>query len=1635
MLAEVVGILLFDSSSASQLQRISMTAKTGRINLAVRICMSSKSKQYNHVKKIFVCARSLVLVGRASLAHLYWLARASLFVHATAFLDHQNSFLEKWYLNSYALFDKSQLVVYGVKLIILYTKMENSPKFFVKLFAFFLIVLIYFDKFALCSSFQNGTTHRPYENEQCNSPGAQLYAIDNYPNKFLYCEPSSRRYIIASCPTFNGKPLLFDEKHQQCTPRFSAVRRTPGIPRSSHFGEPCSQNTDCMGNMFCPAGTCLCLPGYIDIGQHCYSIINPGQPGCINNRQCAAIWPGAYCQSGSCQCPANRVPLETKDGVVCHRIGFCPLPDEVIGRPSALPDVHCDSKQPLHDSDCNGMGDLYDCVPDANAAESHCCPNRGTNKADIRFLTMTCIQSKSDVVSSAVGAQSRYWYNSITGNCEQFLYDTTSEFTTANNFLTIEQCQSYCSVTCKRGLPQYVGSAPKQCQSNSQCGSTAGKYQCATVGAKRYCCPSISNFICAPQGGRISKHLAPDPGVGTLTETRWYFDSATKTCQSFIYRGHGGNFNNFLSQQDCMSTCVQNVCEHGEPLRDMNDNVQQCSGGRGCPSSYECRRNVCCPSKQTVCSQPKLFGTCTSAVVRFWYNAATRDCEAFTYTGCNGNDNNFDSYIQCVSFCRDSIRKATCVQGEPDKDSSGKYYTCSITGGGNQCRPNFECYFDGSIYGCCPKKAYTCSLNRAPGSACGASTVRWYFDPTSKVCKTFSYLGCDGNSNNFDTKDRCERYCGVGGCPYGGKPFQDDSMSIRVCNDATITCPGGYECVTVAVSNAAVRYCCPTRASICSQPPNRGTQCGAPSERFYFNPVLKKCTKFTYYGCAGNENNFPSLAQCMNFCSSSACDAGEGIIMDPNSQAAVRCTPGIQNSCPPGYNCRLDSLTNTHICCGATDMGVCPPGERAYVDALTQQVRECQPGATVSCPSNYLCRPNINRNRYFCCGISQKSMCPEGRAPFYDSVTFQPQSCVTGPFNPCPPDYSCQSTTGQREGYCCTIQPICRDGSEYYIEPNTKAPRSCSLLSMGFEQCPSGFTCQTTRLGSNTGYCCRTSSESRICSAGLPYYEGNIPKACTPGIQSCPPGYNCIPSASMTGMHYCCSTGAIDGCPPGTVAHLINGIPQYCHPVSGPQCQAGYTCQYTSAGRYQCCGVATMTVCPAGAQAYTDPVTRQLLQCTPGSICPAGYICTPSSTGLSYCCSSSVVGPQVCQGNAIPYINPQTGQPQQCAAGIPCPVGYTCSSTTSSLGHCCPSSDAQLPSLCPRGNPAPGIQGGIAVCSSGVACPADYTCINSICCPTREKICAEPADSGYSCSTYSPPSSRYFYDQRTRQCSQFYFNGCGGNGNNFLTINECLNYCAGISGAYKCPYPGHEPYYPSPNSPPLFCQPKMPRQCPPGYECHNAGTNFICCGRPGGTTGIKPRCPYPNQQAYIRPGTNFPMRCQPMNPKSCPLSYSCMNGGDGFICCKTISPSSQICPSGSRPYLTPHNNQPMRCSGNTCPRGYRCTYSSVGRGYFCCSSSTMIGTDGCPSGRPYYYPNTNKPLKCQPGLTACPRGFNCVYSSLNKAYQCCSNRKLKSPRLIDSDIPISEYVWKENQNASEILLTEDLPKNIEFESH
>lgn len=70
--------------------------------------------------------------------------------------------------------------------------------------------------------------------------------------------------------------------------------------------------------------------------------------------------------------------------------------------------------------------------------------------------------------------------------------------------------------------------------------------------------------------------------------------------------------------------------------------------------------------------------------------------------------------------------------------------------------------------------------------------------------------GCDGNSNNFATREDCEGYCGVGGCPNGGTPERNEFGRLMACS-STASCPTTHECTSVNSGNSVVNRCCPTR--------------------------------------------------------------------------------------------------------------------------------------------------------------------------------------------------------------------------------------------------------------------------------------------------------------------------------------------------------------------------------------------------------------------------------------------------------------------------------------------------------------------------------------------------------------------------------------------------------------------------------------------------------------------------------------------------------------------------------------------------------------------------------------------------------------------------------------------------------
>ena len=58
-----------------------------------------------------------------------------------------------------------------------------------------------------------------------------------------------------------------------------------------------------------------------------------------------------------------------------------------------------------------------------------------------------------------------------------------------------------------------------------------------------------------------------------------------------------------------------------------------------------------------------------------------------------------------------------------------------------------------------------CSLPVVVGP-CRAAFPRWFYNSTSQRCESFTYGGCKGNANRFESKELCESACQCGKCNY-----------------------------------------------------------------------------------------------------------------------------------------------------------------------------------------------------------------------------------------------------------------------------------------------------------------------------------------------------------------------------------------------------------------------------------------------------------------------------------------------------------------------------------------------------------------------------------------------------------------------------------------------------------------------------------------------------------------------------------------------------------------------------------------------------------------------------------------------------------------------------------------------------
>ncbi|KAG1650386.1 Papilin [Nymphon striatum] len=228
--------------------------------------------------------------------------------------------------------------------------------------------------------------------------------------------------------------------------------------------------------------------------------------------------------------------------------------------------------------------------------------------------------------------------------------------------------------------------------------------------------------------------LPNESGNCRTFSVQWYYDTKAGDCNRFWYGGCKGNGNRFETKEECSRVCVD---------------------ARG----------------KDACKLPLIKGTCNGNVLAWGYSNEIKSCVKYTYGGCLGNNNRFQSQADCEATCKEEVQ-------DP------------------------------------------CQLSLDPGP-CNGRQQRFYFDKDSKLCQQFNYGGCEGNKNNFQTLEVCEKTCNV-------------SQTVEVQK----------KCFQAKEVGSCVEY----------------------QERYYYDDNEKRCRRFIYGGCDGNENNFQTRESCEASC-------------------------------------------------------------------------------------------------------------------------------------------------------------------------------------------------------------------------------------------------------------------------------------------------------------------------------------------------------------------------------------------------------------------------------------------------------------------------------------------------------------------------------------------------------------------------------------------------------------------------------------------------------------------------------------------------------------------------------------------------------------------------------------------------
>ncbi|KIH56061.1 Kunitz/Bovine pancreatic trypsin inhibitor domain protein, partial [Ancylostoma duodenale] len=472
-----------------------------------------------------------------------------------------------------------------------------------------------------------------------------------------------------------------------------------------------------------------------------------------------------------------------------------------------------------------------------------------------------------------------------------------------------------------------------------------------------------------------------------------------------------------------------------------------------------------------------------------------------------------------------------------------------------------------------------------------------------------------------------------------------------------------------------------------------------------------------------------------------------------------------------------------------------------------------------------------------------------------------------------------------------------------------------------------------------------------LCGSGIPLTILSAPVICNPSISSCPDGYVCR-MYERTGTSYCCQ-----GSSPQTDKAM---------------CGQGQVTYFEPSGRPRSCVLSSQNSCPTDvAGRILDVHTTQL----PSSI--HGHHLTLNVHlhnrphvkadirvfAVPRFKSSFVAHPlQVTQKRALM-------ERHRCPVLPPARL-HNPALLDTAVGM--ENVALEFVSVCPAGLP---LGGGPTVCSEDNPCKDDYECVTTgafqYCCPSREKVCSLSRNAGVACASARPAITRYYFDVTTGSCRSFQFSQCGGNANNFNTLEECEGFCLDT----QCQH-GQAYRVGAVNA---VCALTATNTCPRAHSCMSPvfGPSAVCCPTPvvlkyldlsatqfaskatsktdmqrdgfcwdsmlrtcGDHSAIlfqsKHKVVLANGITSVKTGSD---ECRITSRKCQAFQYyGCNGNGNNFPSMQSchdhcLNAADTVC--GGAAALMDPNQQPQRCSATVpCPGGYVCNPE-----HFCCPTA------------------------------------------------------------------------------------------------